>query len=56
MLITNDAFLILLKLLVLSITEVRHTAQMSYTAYTTKSILEATQEKKKKLYVLKGQD
>ncbi len=37
-------------------TRVRHTAQMSYTAHTIKSILKATQEKKKKSYVLKAQD
>jgi hypothetical protein len=36
MLITNDAFLILSKLLVLSIAEMRHTAQMSHTAHTTR--------------------
>ena len=35
--------------------EMRHTAQMLYTAHTTRPILEATQEKKKKSYVSKGQ-
>ena len=48
MLITNVVFLILSKLLVLSITQRwGNTAQMSYTAHTTKPILETTQEKKK---------
>ncbi len=49
MLITNDAFLISPKLLVLSITQRwDNTAQMLYTAHITKPILGATQEKKKK--------